>query len=106
REPLVEQVRKSIDRGVKFLRDQQRRDGSWEAEAVAPLMPGGCTALALLALLNAGVKPDDPVVQNGLKYLRDLGVNDSSKVYVVGLMTMVFVEAGQNTDLLRVQKCV
>ncbi len=106
KEPLVEQVRKAIDRGTKFLRDQQRRDGGWESEAVSPLMPGGCSALALLALLNAGVKPDDPVVRAGLDYLRAQPLDGGQKVYVVGLMAMVFAEAGQNVDLLRVQDCV
>jgi Domain of unknown function (DUF4159) len=106
KEPLVDQVKKSIDRGVKFLRDQQRRDGSWESEAVSPIMPGGCTALALLALLNAGVKPEDPAIQSGLEYLRAQGLGGSQKVYVVGLMTMVYAEARQNVDLQRVQECV
>lgn len=106
KEKLVDQVRTSIDRGVKFLRDQQRREGHWETEAVSPLMPGGCTALALLALLNAGVKPEDPVIQSGLKYLRGLDMDESRKVYVVGLMAMVFAEARQAVDAERIQRCV
>ena len=30
REPLVEQVRKAIERGVQFLRDQEEGQGNWE----------------------------------------------------------------------------
>lgn len=108
-EPLVEQVRKSIDRGIKFLRDQQQ-NGSWESEWASTGWPNGCTSLTLLALLNAGVKPEDPVIQRGLEYLRAKTPSDEkdmdAKVYVVGLMAMVFAEAGQNVDLIRIEKCV
>ncbi len=108
-EPLVELVRKSIDRGVKFLRDQQLQNGSWESEWASTGWPHGCTALTLLALLNAGVKPEDPVIQRGLEHLRKHAPSDEkdtdAKVYVVGLMTMVFAEAGQNVDLIRIEKC-
>src|SRR5205814_97418 len=65
--------------------------------------PGGSTALALLALLNCGVKPDDPLIQRGLEYLRKVEPHD---VYVVGLQTMVFTEAGDPKDLTRIQRNV
>src|SRR5216684_3094107 len=51
-EDLVEPVRKAIERGVKYLRSQQH-DGDWENQAYQGY-PGGMTALAVLALLNAG----------------------------------------------------
>src|SRR5438270_7197013 len=45
KEPLVDQVRTAIDRGVRFLRQHQqlRGDGGgdWEAEAVTLLKSGG-----------------------------------------------------------------
>src|SRR4051812_4926110 len=69
-EPLVEKVRGAIDTGVRFLRKEERGRGEWERGLYAGAKPGGCTALALLALLNSGVKPDDPLVQRGLAYLR------------------------------------
>src|SRR6476660_2729487 len=72
REPLVEQVRTAIDSGVRFLRREERGRGHWENDLVSIGRPGGTTALALLALLNCGVKPDDPVIQRGLDYLRKL----------------------------------
>src|SRR5437879_11404817 len=67
-EDLVEPVRKAIERGVKYLRSQQH-NGDWENQGY-PGYPGGATGLAVLALLNAGVPPEDQGVQDGLKYLR------------------------------------
>jgi hypothetical protein len=57
----------------------------------------------MLALLNAGVKPDDPIIERGLKYLRDIGPNDT---YVVGLQTMVFAAAARDVDFVRIQRNV
>jgi Domain of unknown function (DUF4159) len=104
REPLVEQVRKAIERGVQFLRDQEEGQGNWEhVNPASGANPGGWTALALLALLNAGVKPDDPLIERGLQYLRQL---KPGKTYVVGLQTMVFAEAGLPQDRERIQRNV
>jgi len=57
----TDRVRKAIDQGIQYLRDQEKGDGTWEsADNAAVLYPGGWTSLAMLALLNAGVKPSDP----------------------------------------------
>jgi hypothetical protein len=98
-EPLVERVRLAIDRGVRFLKQEERGRGKWEAQGRS----GGFTALAVLALLNCGVPADDEVVRRGLNYLRDLPPQDT---YVVGLQTMVFAEAGQARDKELVQRNV
>src|ERR1700722_9234936 len=85
---LVDKVRKSIDEGVGFLKSQQRKtDGSWEigGAGVGRSGSGGWTALALLALLNAGVKPSDDAFQNGLKYLRGV---PAEQTYSTGLQTL------------------
>src|SRR5262245_22054731 len=63
---LVKKVKRSIDEGVSFLRSQQRKtDGSWEVGTGGLSGMGGWTCLALLAMLNSGVKPDDEAVQKG-----------------------------------------
>src|SRR5438128_1947884 len=95
KEALVEQVRKSIEDAKKFLRDRQNPDGSFEDPVENGGHDGGWTSLALLALLNAGEKPNAAVIQNGLKYLRKVELR---RTYVVGLMTMAFAEAGQDED--------
>lgn len=107
KEPLVDQVRKAIEDGIRFLRQREKDQGNWESEAGliihSQIGAGGPTSLTLLALLNAGVKPDDPLIQRGLKYLRTI---PPKSTYVVGLQTMVFVEAGQNEDRERIQRNV
>ena len=73
KEELADRVNASIDKGIRYLKQQQRPGGDWERGAQLAGIAGtsgGPTCLALLALLNAGVKPDDPVVAEGLKYLR------------------------------------
>ena len=104
KEPLVEQVRKAIEGGVRYLRDQERGNGNWEAVDKASVgMPGGWTSLAMLALLNAGVKPEDPVIERGLKSLRQV---EPQFTYVVSLQTMVFAETGRSEDRERIQRNV
>jgi len=99
KEALVDQVKKSIDKGVRYLRKTQMENGSWEVNLPAAVYPGGWTSLAVLALLNSGVPVDDPVVANGLTYLRSL---KPKFTYVRALQTMVFVEAGQKEDRERI----
>ncbi len=103
-DPLVEKVRKSIDDGRRYLLGQRRESGSWEIGAATVAYPGGATSLVLLALLTAGVPPSDPVIQDGLKYLRTIELEPGSKTYVVGLQTMAYSQAGQAVDRERIQK--
>jgi hypothetical protein len=98
--PLDKRVKKSVEGGIKYIRGQQQKDGSWEIYQISTLNPGGCTALALLALLNAGVPANDPAVAKGLAYLRKV---DSKWTYVRALQTMVFAKAGQKQDLKAIQ---
>jgi hypothetical protein len=101
KEPLVEQVRKSINQGVTYLiNSQDKQDGSWDEYVPTTAHHGGTTAMAVLALLNAGVPRDDPVIKKGLDYLRKF--TDSS-TYVRSLQTMAYVEAGYAEDLGRIK---
>lgn len=104
KEPLVQQVRKAIDAGVRYLRDQEKGNGNWEAvDKASVAMPGGWTSLAMLALLNAGIKAEDPIIERGLKYLRQI---EPQHTYVVSLQTMVFAETARNDDRMRIQRNV
>jgi hypothetical protein len=98
---LDERVRDAIRWGVKYLREQER-DGKWEADAPPGMMfISGQTSLALLALLSAGVPPDDPVIQRGLKYLRTVR---AGRTYSAALQTMAFARAGEAQDREHIQR--
>jgi hypothetical protein len=103
KEALADQVKKAIDHGRKFLRDEQTAGGDWEKDVNSKTRHGGWTSLALLALLNAGENPKSDVIQKGLRFLRSVEPNDT---YVVGLQTMVFAEAGFVEDRVRIQRNV
>jgi hypothetical protein len=100
---LAEKVRTAIKGGIKYLRGQQLADGSWEVDMLSATFQGGWTSLTMLALLNAGVPPQDKMMQKGLKYLRNL---EPTFTYVRALQTMVYVEAGQAVDKQRIQQNV
>jgi hypothetical protein len=101
---LVKQVKKSIDRGVAYFRAKQAKDGSWESLVFGQVAgyKGGTTALATLALLNCGLKADDPAVAKALEFLRGLGTPE--RTYVVALQTMALAEARQKKDLPQIAK--
>jgi len=95
-EPLVNKVKTAIDNGVRYLRELENERGNFEHTWVyATTRKGGVTALAVVALLNSGVPPDDPLIQRCLKYLRTL---EPTQSYTVGLQTMAFCLAGQKQD--------
>src|SRR5262249_50690020 len=92
---------KAIERGIDYLRERENGSGNWEdSDRRMPAMEGGWTALAMLALLNAGVKPDDPIIERGLKTLRRI---PADQTYVVALQTTVLAETGRNEDRERIQ---
>ncbi len=102
-ENLVEDVKRAIEKAIQFLKDQEQGRGNWEVDGESNARRGGWTALAMLALLNAGVKPEEPIIQRSLKYLRGI---HPEQTYTVGLQTMVFVQAGQPQDKPLIQRNV
>jgi hypothetical protein len=99
--PLQSRVKTAIQGGIKYLRNKQMKDGSWEVDTLSSTFSGGWTSLALLALLNAGVSPKDKMIQGGLVWLRKL---NPRYTYVRSLQTAVFVKAGEARDKKRIQK--
>lgn len=101
-EITAEDVNASIRSGVSFLKNRQRTDGSWNRYAN---QPGGVTALCTLALINSGVKPDDPSVQRAMNYLRRIGPTQRM-VYSTSLITMAFCAAEPKRDAPLIQENV
>jgi len=96
----AEEVERAIHDGVRFLKQQQRGDGSWPD--VEGNSRSGTTSLVTLALLTAGEKADSPAVVNALEFLRKLGPNELRTTYAIGLQTMVFAAAEPQRDQLRI----
>lgn len=92
-----EQVNRSIHRGVEYLKVKQSHNGTWVGW---PGNPGGSNALCDLALLHAGVPPNDEHMVRALTYLRRYPAKDT---YTVSLVTMVFCAAKEEQDLGRVR---
>lgn len=82
------QVESSIKLAVAYLRTTQDKNrGNWNYPGNDP----GMTGLATLALLSAGVPPNDPAIERALRYLSDCG--DIGSTYDTALQTMAFCAA-------------
>src|SRR3954467_6751699 len=87
-----EEVEKAIRDGVRYLKEEQKADGSW-ADYRGGEMPTGTTSLVTLALLTAGEPADEPHVARALEYLRQFTAEQLDRTYTVALQTMVFAAA-------------
>ncbi|GAB6166477.1 DUF4159 domain-containing protein [Thermostilla marina] len=94
-EELPRRIQQAIQDGVEFIKGKQNANGSWAEMAGQPC---GVSALCTLALLYAGVPPDDPVVQKALTYLRSYSAEEIDATYSVALQTMVFCRASPERD--------
>ncbi|MEM8882598.1 MAG: NPCBM/NEW2 domain-containing protein [Planctomycetota bacterium] len=74
-------VNEGIGKGVQYLRLMQQTNGTWELRSHTM----GVTALAALAMLKAGVKPEDPAVQGAFAQLRGWKPNH---VYTCAVLLM------------------
>lgn len=89
RDVSAEAVRQSVAQGVSFLKDQRIRGGSWPMHT----RTGDVTALATLALLNAGEDPESPWMRSSLDYIRAQMDVENLTTYSAGLKIMVLAMA-------------
>jgi hypothetical protein len=85
-----QEVDAAIQKGKKFLRSQQRPDGSWEP--TSPPAPrddqqGGNTAMATYALLAAGDSPQEEHVKKAVSWLMNAKITG---IYALGLRCQVW----------------
>src|SRR5438876_5327405 len=94
-----QEVERAIRDGVRFLKDQQRPDGSWpEIEDRANT---GTTSLVTLALVTAGERPDSPTIRAALDYLRNFSPQQLRSTYAIALQTMALAAGDPDRDRLR-----
>src|SRR5271157_1877501 len=95
-----EDVERAIRDGLRYLKQEQRADGSWDE--VSQPAKTGTTSLVTLAIWTAGEKPDSPSVRKALTHLRRFGPEDLRSTYAIALQTMVFAAAEPERDQLRI----
>jgi squalene cyclase len=102
-EEFQKEVATAREKAIDFLKKQQNMDGTWEGQILGFLvdMEGGQTALAALALLEAGVPADDKALAKAIEYLEKL---EPKKTYVVGLQTQVLAAADPKKYKGQIQK--
>lgn len=79
-------VNRSVESGIQYLIRAQGGNGAWHYSE--PYEPG-LTALAVLALTNAGVSKDHPTIQRGLQYILN---TKPERTYAIGLVLMALAE--------------
>jgi len=92
---LRRRVNEAIDRGAHWLLKVQAPDGSWD-DPHGGSYPMGPSALATLALLDAGVPGDHPRIEQAFAYLRALPLR---RTYSVAVLLMALdARYGPSTD--------
>ena len=99
---LAKQRDAAITKGVDWLKKAQASDGSWDY-ADGPFRNGGnighmkqgCTALCALALMKAGIAPDDPIINKAFDFIQSCQLE---RTYEAGCVLMA-LEARINWEL-------
>ena len=97
-----DEVREAIDGAIRYLKNTQKTNGSWDEVREHPY---GASSLCALALLSAGLTKDDPAVNRALIYLRQFQP-EGGKVYDVALQTLVYAMANPERDKPLIQQNV
>ena len=101
-------VKDAIEHVQRYFGTIQNGDGSFGFRSAGPASyygNTGVTGLVVLALLSSGLPPDQPVVANGLKFLRrSLEPQGGFETYQASVMLMALAAAKQpERDKLRIQ---
>lgn len=95
-----EAIKQAVQMGVAHLKSIQAADGSW-----THLSHGmGATSLAGLALLECGVKKDDPAIQRAMTYVRDAATGSNAapgadQTYDISLAILFLDRYGSKRDI-------
>ncbi len=109
--PPAAELQQMRQRGIEYLRLHQNEDGSWSEPRVI-----GFTALVVSALLENGLSPKEPVVEQGLNFLLKHAQPDGGiyhpetkhRNYETSITLMALVEANRDgkyeSHITRAQK--
>ncbi len=99
-----QEVKQAIDRGKKFLVQEQGHDGSWTVDSSSDDRIG-ITGLCVLSLLNCGMSAQDPPVRRGLQFLRSRSADDLAghhETYQTSVVIMALVAAKDKADFAKI----
>lgn len=94
-------VDKAIDKGVAYLKRMQTKEGDWPRNWPKAYLVGQC-ALPAYALLEAGVAPNDPVIQKSADFLRTKSLK-TNRTYELSLALLFFDRLGDPKDKKLIQ---
>ena len=97
------QIEEAIDKARDWLVRQQNANGSWDCSMRPNETRVGATSLVTLALLNAGLPPEDPTMARALGFLRS---QTPDETYSVSLQTMVLALVTPEADRLQLARNV
>jgi hypothetical protein len=88
-----EEIAAARARGVKYLKEKQKSDGSWDFSG----HDVGITALCTIALIENGVPLNDSSVQRGYEYVKK-NSNKLKNTYDLSLVIVLFSRFGDRRD--------
>ncbi|MBL7219053.1 MAG: DUF4159 domain-containing protein [Phycisphaerae bacterium] len=86
-------VKEAIDNGAGFLWSQQEDNGGWKGHG-GERYPTGPGAMAIYALLESGVSPQEPKMMKALKWLEE---TPEKMVYCLGMRANAWEVANRTT---------
>src|SRR5947209_2016945 len=89
-------IKKAVAKGVAYLRSTQTEAGRWPHDQI------GATALAGLALVECGVRRDDPSVQKAAEVVREASLT-MVQTYSLALSIMFLDRLGESHDVLLIE---
>ena len=94
------EVQKAIDRGITYLQQSQRENGSWQEY---PEERCGMTALAVIAMRSCGIPANNLYIERAMQYMRLFPAEQAGKNYALALQTMAFcvVDPERDRPLIR-----
>ena len=88
-----EAITAARQKGVKYLKSCQKKDGSWDFTSHEV----GITALCTVALIENGVELTDPAVQSGYEYVKKKA-RELKNTYDLSLAVVLLQRMGDRRD--------
>jgi len=89
-------IKQAIERGVEYLKRQQKENGEWHYQE------SGMTSLAALTLLECGVPPNDHQIQKAAMFVRNAAVMED-KTYSISLAIVFLDRLGEEVDVALIE---